>query len=563
MKLWAQILVLFLSPTLCWAGNPLKIMPNGEPLIWDTQHTIHYKLDPQGLGRLNFDQTLRLIQRALKIWEEVEGTSIRFEYLGEETENITGQNWKKYSKPFIRTSDSTEAWPPAQDQGYLLIVIDEDGGILSEVSNANIPGSSAVNGYRGTIQDPQFIHSGVIYLNARFLDGNESDLEDFELTDMLGTIVHEVGHILGLNHTVFNHDIHDAIVEGSLDPSYARFIPTMFPSILRGFGKHQVNLHPDDIATLQWLYGNTPTLAGNVFDSAGKPVYSMVVTARDPLSPLCLAFSNATSTNCSYEPKLFTIAGREGVFSGTVCKEEDQLGYFEIPIFENSSFVLDVGEINTRYGASVISQFQLGAFPRAIPGEAELFNRNDKASENRELYDLINLEEPNLDFYLSSTEISENRLRRIDFSFFEQAPFDRTNDDYCPTDFILDMADEIGAQEIKKEEANSGTPGDGVVVLDDPGDFKNPTDGTPDSSSNDNNSGSDHDGITDISNPLDSAAGSTIAGCSVNPNARPNGMVFWFLFLLFLIPSITRIQYRTVQVRKRDGWFLLFSPPIV
>ncbi|EKD52455.1 MAG: hypothetical protein ACD_62C00017G0008, partial [uncultured bacterium] len=72
--------------------------PDGSPLVWNTTQTIKYKVDPVGLGRLNYEQSLALVQLAMSVWESVDGTGIQFEYLGPEDTDITADNKQEYRR---------------------------------------------------------------------------------------------------------------------------------------------------------------------------------------------------------------------------------------------------------------------------------------------------------------------------------------------------------------------------------------------------------------------------------------------------------------------------------
>ena len=72
--------------------------PDGSPLVWYTTQTIKYKVDPVGLGRLNYEQSLALVQLAMSVWESVDGTGIQFEYLGPEDTDITADNKQEYRR---------------------------------------------------------------------------------------------------------------------------------------------------------------------------------------------------------------------------------------------------------------------------------------------------------------------------------------------------------------------------------------------------------------------------------------------------------------------------------
>lgn len=451
------IFVLLSSLVACpfaMAGNPLEINIQGKPLTWHPTKPIKYKIDSDHLGMLNFDQAHTILKQAMQLWEQVEGTSIQFEYAGAESAEINGENWSEFSSPYLTASkEMPSPVTPSQDQGYLLIVFDNDAQILSHFSGSHVPGSTAITGYWGFLEKPDFIKSATLFLNGQFLDGDPSTTADINLQDLLGIVVHELGHVLGLSHSVFNHTLYNDIVYGNLNPNAARYLPTMFPAFIRGYGNHNINLHPDDIATIRWMYGDENILLakGSVANQAKAPLYSMLVTARNIDSPLCEAYSQATSMMCDYQNHLFRVEGADTLAYGRTCDTPSKLGIFEIPILSEGNYVFDVGEINTLLGTSVIARFGLGAYPQAIPGGAEFYERHDSANEDALDYDIIDLRDSSegLDFILSSTTVTTDRTRRLHHSLFETDAFGKTHDHdpHCPLNFEMDVAQTVGVNE--------------------------------------------------------------------------------------------------------------------
>src|SRR6185295_3172515 len=99
-----------------------------------------------------------------------------------------------------------------------------------------------------------------------------------------GTMTHELGHYLGLDHTMVNKDIYlDCNDDTGCSPDLLEKIPTMI-----GFFVPNMDfktLHQDDISTFTTLYpkvGNgTCAITGIAAQSGGTPQRGVEVVARN------------------------------------------------------------------------------------------------------------------------------------------------------------------------------------------------------------------------------------------------------------------------------------------
>ncbi len=437
------------------AGNPLYMAADNTPLIWDTTQTIKYKVDPKGLGKLSYSESVALVQIALSVWENVADVNIKFEYLGPLNEALNADNWESVASNniYAEAQDTTNMTATqSQQQHYVVIGFDNTGEIMTAKGSANATGVQSITGVLGTYEDPQFITSAHVFINGLYYNGTDNDAVDLNLVDLLAIVIHELGHTLGLDHTLFNYDIYQDILSGSIDSSNARFLPTMFPRFVQSTGEHIVSLHPDDIATLQWLYGDgaTGTISGEISDAGGSPVETMLVTVRNTASPLCEAYSQSTSILCS---DLNTSPSGDGqaYFNASYCLDGYQLGTYQIPLLENGSYTIDVQEIPEQFSSS-IARFDYSV--REIPGGAEFYNTLDEANEDTFAITPVNFMQYNLynkDIVLASTVSGYGDAERVGYAYFETDPLfetTETNDTYCPEtgDITEDMIAETLSQ---------------------------------------------------------------------------------------------------------------------
>lgn len=463
-KLLLVFILLLLSANRVHAGNPLYMNADGQPLVWDTTETIKYRVDPKGLGTLDYNQSLALVQQAMSVWEAVDNTGIQFEYLGPMDEEITLDNWEIlagnyiYAEAYGITHSGTSE---SQEENYLVIGFDNTGEIITAKGNPGASGVESLTGVRGTYDDPGYIISAHLFINGLYYNGTDDDIDDVSLTDVMAILVHELGHALGLDHSLFQYEMYQDIISGQIATDYSRYLPTMFPRFISETGEHFINLHPDDIATLQWMYGvNDQIFSGEVLDSQNNPQDTLLVTVRHVESPLCEAFSQATSITCSNMNSRSSGNGNP-YFNGKYCMDESSLGIYEIPVLETGTYTIDVQEIPDDFVSS-IAKFDSNV--SSISGAAEFYNLNDDSNEEAEDFDVIDFEgsdSVSRDIVLADNPSTD--LERIDYTFFEDEDYFSeifVENDLCPieNDFDVDLAISNGANaEVDNNEVTAGS----------------------------------------------------------------------------------------------------------
>lgn len=414
------------------AGNPSIVEVSTQtPVGWNTESTIKYKIDNDSLGRLTFDQAKKLIELSLSVWESVEGTGIEFEYVGQTDADVTGSNVEEYS-----------TYQNGVDEDYLIFIFDNDGTAFDEAfgsgAHSSLDGANVLAGISGDSSNVGYITGVRIFINGLIINGIDEDSDDERLdkkiVDVMGIIVHEIGHALGLNHTM-------AAAEFYQNRHY-NYVPTMFPTMPENCGEHRISLHPDDIATLKWIYGgDVKTIEGTVVNSSGEPQEAIITTFRSSSSPLCRVYEQASGFLC-----------RSISAFSNYCDDDEALGEFVIPVLENDTYYGDAQKYSDDLSVmALIGYFYKNTNP--IPGGAEFYNESDVADEDEFTLSTIDVSDSisGIEFVLASDEYSDDNPEQVYYDYFTDAAFSDIilDDEYCPEVSDIDIAALIGAEEIQ------------------------------------------------------------------------------------------------------------------
>lgn len=372
---------------------------NGSAVVWDTSQPIRYRVDPGSLGSLPFDEALQLLQLAMDQWEDLTDAQILFEYLGPASADITSANHDSFIDPLFDVNRP-------EDVEDLLIIFDSDGAILSSYGkDVTVAGGLTQLGAitsRGVTR----LYAAQIILNGLTCDGDPDGLDpvvsDTTLGNFVAVVVHELGHSLGLNHTILNQNLF------RIDAGFL-YLPTMYPLAM---GSNQIVISPDERAEILRMYGaSLPVISGRVLDASGSPVDDVLVTARNIRSPFCRSYAVLTG-----------------------WPDETDSGSYSIPVLEPGDYVLEV----TQYRSSV-----------PVPGGAEFYNQSDASDENFDQLTVVSVAESvsGLDFRLGVSNPSAPTVLDDEVYFARPDIFNLDGEDeLCPEQLDAAILGVIGTE---------------------------------------------------------------------------------------------------------------------
>lgn len=274
------LLAILIAPP-AYAGGPFvvdSVNITGAAQRWESD-TLEWHVDKGQLSSSVDNATARgWIQEQLAKWtdltirnaegEYVSTAAISTSFQGSVEEDIDETNYTSYI---------------SYDDGPTVIIFDDDGDITAALmgeQNRNVvvglsqPLLSDSTGLRITKGFALF--NGLLLSNG-VLSSDQGTAEAL----FKATVLHELGHLLNLDHSQVNFDISRACVRNGTCTD-GQYIPTMYPELLTPL---QGNLSRDDKITISWIYPASSftsdfcTITGELFDGSGNPLKGVNVLA--------------------------------------------------------------------------------------------------------------------------------------------------------------------------------------------------------------------------------------------------------------------------------------------
>ncbi|MFP6592759.1 MAG: matrixin family metalloprotease, partial [Candidatus Latescibacterota bacterium] len=202
---------------------------------------IPYRIDAVGSDDLGTARTAQILRESFAVWEDVEGSRLRF-----------------------RDEGSSTGIEASRRDRQNLLIFDETGDVLDAPAGSGI---IAVTRMDSDVRTGNILDADIVFNGRDFRFASEPTAGRILLRDVA---VHEIGHFIGLDHTPLS---------GTPERR-----PTMNPFYF-GDGGEAATLAADDITGIRALYPTTAfaassgTITGHVADIEGTSVFGAHVTA--------------------------------------------------------------------------------------------------------------------------------------------------------------------------------------------------------------------------------------------------------------------------------------------
>ncbi len=299
--------------TIGKAGQPLIMNEEGTPVVWDNSGPIILSVEEGICGRFNNAEVLNLLEENLQTWSDISTASIDFEIVNGDFGAVDGCN---YTDLLSGVEGQTTIQALAtQNDGVNPVIIDNNGEIIEEATGVDngryfILGFANPDGFETNSSDvlTEIVDGQAVFNCYCAADENgnviNEDCEDFagvfSDNEINFTMIHEVGHLLNLDHTQVNIDqAQDDVPAGEQDD-----IPIMFPVSINP--SLQISATEDDKVALSALYpssqffeeGNTDStyckVSGTLLDTFDEELECADVQAENIDPNLTVSFTTGT-----------------------------------------------------------------------------------------------------------------------------------------------------------------------------------------------------------------------------------------------------------------------------
>ena len=254
-----------------FAGGPLVVCYQ-LPIKYPGAGSVSLNYDQGVLGSRTKVQADALVTEAVSLWTNVATSTVSLSRGADLSVDVTASNYGTYLNSF--------------SDGLNPVIYDTDGSIIDSIFG--VGSKSSVHGFAGSAWTNN--GSQCTYVEGRAVINGYIAVNDITMKVVLA---HEVGHLIGLDHTQLDNS------QGLANSNY----PLMYPIAYRSLN----SLHEDDIAAVSALYPDATLdsvygqLTGSFTQTNGTPIRGANIWAMEVNTNKVFSFvSDYLSQNTGY-----------------------------------------------------------------------------------------------------------------------------------------------------------------------------------------------------------------------------------------------------------------------
>ena len=320
-----------------WGGGPLLIN-NRQAVVWPSRLLpIQYSVDRGPLGQFTNATAVSLIRQAFSAWQAVTDSNLRVNLTPQTLpEDVTARNYQTY----LSRNDLNP------------FIFDNDGEIVDDILGAG--SKEHILGLSSPYYIGNDIVGAIVILNGYFLRQNNYIPETY-----YPTVVHEIGHLFGLDHAQFLQQlVYNRVTSDD------RYLSIMYPT------------SSDDDRERDRLTFDDQIALRNLYPSSAHQVNTGAISGRVRRGSTELPGVNVIAINTS-DPvmKISTMV------TGTIDPGQ---GSYTVAGLPAGNYQVMVEAIYSGFtGSSSVGQYSETTSDRSFvnPVRSEFYNENDRQQE--------------------------------------------------------------------------------------------------------------------------------------------------------------------------------------